>query len=134
MNTKSSFIISSELNNISKVFDWLNTTLFKYITNENKINTLSLIIQEALANAIIHGNNENKNKKVTLSYEVDNLDIHLKIMDEGEGVPSSKQKIDENHIQEEDLFKDSGRGIILMKHFCKDVTFNENSIELIFEV
>ena len=34
----------------------------------------------------------------------------------------------------EDLLKESGRGIILMKHFCKDVIFDKTSIELIMEL
>lgn len=134
MNSNSSIVISSDLTNIKKVFSWLEETLFALIENKSKKSTLSLVVQEALVNAIVHGNKENKDKNVTLHYEVNEKDIHLKITDEGEGIPKKGRKKDEDHIKAEDLLKDSGRGIILMKHFCKDVIFDKNSIELIVEL
>lgn len=134
MTSNSSIEISSELDNITKVFEWLDNTLFKFISNKNKISTLSLLIQEALVNAIVHGNKQNTNKKVTFSYELDKSFVHLKFLDEGAGVPLHNQQKNQSSINEENLFEDSGRGIILMKHFCKDVIFNKNSIELIVEV
>lgn len=135
MNSNTHFIvIPSDLLNITKVFKWLEKSLFKLISNKEKINTLSLVIQEALVNAIVHGNKENKSKNVTLSYELNNLDIHVKVQDEGDGISSSAQSKDSEHINHEDLLKDSGRGIILMKHFCKDVIFKKSSIELVVEL
>lgn len=135
MNSNSSFIvIPSDLDHIKKVFSWLEKNLFILIKNKEKINTLSLVIQEALVNAIVHGNKENKEKSVTLSYELNTSDIHLKVKDEGSGIPKQNQKKDSSSIKNEDLLKDSGRGIILMKHFCKDMIFNKNSIELVVEL
>lgn len=135
MNSSSSnFIFSSELSNIPKVFDWLESKLFKLIKNQDKKNTLSLVIQEALANAIIHGNKENKDKNVTLSYCIDKSQISIEVKDEGEGVAIENKRKDSEHMKTEDLLKDSGRGIILMKHFCKDVIFKKNSIKLIVEL
>lgn len=133
-SSSSSFIFSSELSNIPKVFDWLESKLFKLVKNKDKKNTLSLVIHEALANAIIHGNKENKNKNVTLSYCIDGSHVDIEIQDEGDGIPKEKKLKDSEHIKTEDLLKDSGRGIILMKHFCQDVIFKKNSIRLIVEL
>lgn len=135
MNSNSSFIvISSDLSNIKNVFEWLEKGLFKLVKNKEKINTLSLVIQEALVNAIVHGNKKNENKHVILSYKLNENNIHIEIEDEGEGIPKIDQTKDSEHISQEDLLKDSGRGIILMRHFCKDVIFNKNSINLIVEL
>lgn len=135
MNSNSSFIeISSELSNIKNVFEWLEKGLFKFVINKEKINTLSLVIQEALVNAIVHGNKENIDKHVLLSYTLNKNDVHLKIQDEGNGIPKIDQVKDSEHINQDDLLKDSGRGIILMRHFCKDVSFNKNSINLVVEL
>ena len=134
MNSNSSIVIESDLSNIKKVFLWLEKNLFSLIDNKSKKSTLSLVLQEALSNAIIHGNKQNKNKNVTLSYSLKDKDIHFQIIDEGEGIPIKKQEKDEEHIKDEDLLKDSGRGIILMKHFCKDVVFKKNCIELVVEL
>jgi|GEM_PF-679501 len=134
MNSNSSIKISSDLTNIKKVFSWLEKTLFALVNDKNKKSTLSLVVQEALVNAIVHGNKENKNKNVTLCYEVIEKDVHLKITDEGDGISKSSMQKDESDIKEDDLLKDSGRGIILIKHFCKDVIFDKNSVELIVEL
>lgn len=135
MNSNSSFIvISSELSNIKIVFDWLEEGLFKSINSSEKINTLSLVIQEALVNAIVHGNKENKKKQVIFSYELNKEDVYLEIKDEGLGISKVNQLKDSDNINNEDLLKDSGRGIILIKHFCKEVIFKKNSLQLIVEL
>ena len=56
MNNSSFIVVSSELSNISTINTWLEENLFKLIKNKEKISTLSLVIQEAIVNAIIHGN------------------------------------------------------------------------------
>ena len=128
----SSIIIFSEVSNIENIFLWLEENLFGYIKTKDKIPTLSLVINEAIINAIVHGNKEDKSKKVTLSFFLKDLNLHIKVKDEGNGIPlenSLKEK-----VSNDDLLKDSGRGIILMKHFCKDIIFDKNSVELIMEL
>ena len=127
----SSFVISSELSNIKNVFTWLESGLFKLIDNKEKVSSLSLIIQEALVNAIIHGNKSIKTKKVTLSYILNDREICIDVKDEGNGVDLSCQAKNHTNMRQEDLLEDSGRGIVLMKYFCKDVFFKKNSIELV---
>jgi serine/threonine-protein kinase RsbW len=135
LNSNSSFIvIPSELSNIKTVFDWLEDGLFKLINNKEKTNTLSLVIQEALVNAIVHGNKEDKDKHVTFSYELNKENIALEVKDEGKGIPKINQKKDRDNMNSEDLLKDSGRGIILIKHFCKEVIFKKNSLQLVVEL
>ena len=126
----SSFVISSELSNIKSLFNWLESGLFKLIDNKEKVNALSLMIQEALVNAIVHGNKNIKTKNVTLSYLLNDREVRIVIEDEGDGVDLCSQQKKHTNIREEDLLQDSGRGIILMKYFCKDVIFKKNSIEM----
>lgn len=92
------------------------------------------MIQEALVNAIVHGNKEVNSKKVHISSELKNNMVVLEIRDEGPGIPMDKQLKNSSNIQNEDLLKDSGRGIILMKHFCKEVNFNKNCLQLKIEL
>ena len=132
-SNSSSLTISSDLSNVSLVFDWLEKKLYKLIENKSKIDTLSVIIQEAVVNAIIHGNKEDKSKNVTLSYTL-SKNLHLEIQDEGEGISFKNKEKSSDLIKPEDLLKESGRGIILMKHFCKEVIFKKRSVELIVEL
>jgi serine/threonine-protein kinase RsbW len=132
MNDASFIVVSSELSNVNKIVNWLENNLFEVIKDKEKRSIFTLVIKEAIVNAIIHGNKEDKEKNVTVSYNILNQDLHVNIQDEGNGIPVSN-KIKEN-INDEDLLKESGRGIILMKHLCKDVIFNKTSIELIMEL
>ncbi len=127
-----SIVVSSELSNVTTMINWLEKNLFEKIKDKGKVSTFSLVIQEAIINAIVHGNKKNKEKNVTLSYSILDSDVHVKIQDEGAGIPKSNKT--KANIKAEDLLKESGRGIILMKHFCKDVIFNKTSIELIMEL
>ena len=126
--------IASTLTNIKVVFNWFEETLFNKIIDKEKLNGISLVIQEALVNAIVHGNNEDENKKVFISSELKNNTIILEFKDEGKGIPIDNQLKDSSNIQSEDLLKDSGRGIILMKHFCTEVNFNKNCLQLKIEL
>ena len=126
--------IASTLTNIKAVFNWFEETLFNKIIDKEKLNGISLVIQEALVNAIVHGNNEDENKKVFISSELENNSIILEFKDEGKGIPIDNQLKDSSNIQSDDLLKDSGRGIILMKHFCTEVNFNKNCLQLVIEL
>lgn len=128
----STITISSELANIKNVFKWLEDDLFKLIKKKEKIANISLVVQEALVNAIVHGNNKDKNKKVALSYKLKNRSLVLEIEDEGEGIPRKKQEKHSSNIQNSEILESSGRGIILIKHFCKEVKFNKNRLSLFF--
>lgn len=131
---ETSLVLSSELSLIPKLEPWIKEHLFSYITKVEEQTTLHLILQEALVNAIVHGNKEDKNKKVTLTYSYEKPLLHIFIFDEGEGIPQKSKEKSEENIKTEDLLLESGRGIILMKHFCKEVIFHKNCVELIVEV
>ncbi len=88
---------------------------------KKKINDLSLSIAEAASNAIKHGNKSDKKKKVKVSIKIYSDRITISIKDEGSGfilkdVPDPTLP--------ENLLKDSGRGIYIMKTFLDKVEFN----------
>ncbi|CAM2005729.1 ATP-binding protein [Acanthopleuribacter pedis] len=80
-----------------------------------------LATQEALNNAIKHGNKFDPNKKVLFGLQVDGGEFRIIIQDEGEGfvvdeVPDPTRK--------ENLLKTSGRGIFYMRSFMDRVEYN----------
>jgi len=77
-----------------------------------------LSIQEALNNAIKHGNKMNAEKKVTLIISVKNREFKIEVGDEGEGFDFS---LVPDPTKTENLLKTSGRGLFYMKSFMDRV-------------
>src|SRR5216684_3170056 len=63
----------------------LKITLF----NEKDIFSIKLALEEALVNAIKHGNNFDRNKKVRIAYSVNSERFDICITDEGNGFDPS---------------------------------------------
>ncbi len=89
--------------------------------NPEKFNNLSLSFSEALSNSIIHGNRCDTSKKVKITVEVNDSKMVIKIKDEGKG-------FDVNSIpdptKDENILKESGRGILIMKSFLDGLYYN----------
>ncbi len=91
--------------------------------NRDAYFAIRLSLDEALTNAVRHGNDNDRDKNVTLEYSVDPDIFHAKITDEGHGfapcdVPDPT--LDEN------LERPSGRGVMLMRAYMTEVRFNEH--------
>lgn len=79
-----------------------------------------LCLDEVLINAIKHGNNEDKAKKVTISLFIDKDIWAIRVEDEGEGfspkdVPTTASK--------EYYELDHGRGILLMQNYMDEIWY-----------
>ena len=88
-----------------------------------------MAMEEAVMNAIKHGNKRDPSKSVRVVITLSGNQFHACVTDEGEGfnpdaVPDPT--LDEN------LEKTSGRGLMLMSNFIDVVKYNElgNSVEL----
>ncbi len=92
--------------------------------NENKMNNLALSVAEASSNSIIHGNGADFKKKVEVEVKYDDELFYVKFIDEGEGF-----KIENipDPTAPENILKDHGRGIHIMRSFLDDIKFNFTS-------
>lgn len=91
---------------------------------------IKLALEEALANAIRHGNSNDPQKSVTVEYSIDPHQACISVQDEGSGFdPTSVPDctLDEN------LEKPNGRGVMLMRTYMNEVAFNRagNRVTLI---
>mgnify|MGYP003442961064 FL=1 len=73
-------------------------------------------------NAIVHGNNEDETKKVHIHYVFNDKEILFTVTDEGAGFDPDKVP-DPTAI--ENLEKDCGRGIYLMKCLCDEIMYQD---------
>ena len=83
-----------------------------------------LATQEALNNAIKHGNKMDENKKVHFSIQVENDNFRIIVKDEGKGFDLSNIP---DPTKPENLLKTSGRGIFYMRSFMDHVEYNSEN-------
>ena len=109
--------IESDPNNIITVEEFVNYFAKDIGLANEKISSLLLAVTEATTNAIIHANKSDKTKLVNIS----NSKLIVKVIDEGKGFnPSSIP--DPTHP--ENLLKDSGRGVYLMRVYMDGLDYN----------
>lgn len=85
---------------------------------------LFLASSEAFMNAIIHGNKFDPRKKVYVKVKVYKTFYEVEIQDEGEGFEPESIP---NPTEDENLLKESGRGVYLMKAIADAVKFQKTS-------
>jgi serine/threonine-protein kinase RsbW len=88
---------------------------------------LRVAVAEALANAIVAGNHEDRSKSVEVNAELSGEVIRIKVTDQGEGFDPSALSAP---IEPEELERPNGRGLFLIRHLVDEVHFNSqgNSI------
>jgi serine/threonine-protein kinase RsbW len=130
---KLDLILESNRNEISK-FEAILVEANKIFEMEmEKFINLQIACSEALINAIVHGNKEDNSKKVYTSIVFDENEFVVWIKDEGDGF-----KIDElpDPTANENLLKESGRGIYIIKSLVDDFhcTSDSNGTEFTLKV
>lgn len=125
--------IISDPDLLPEIEDFIQSLLKEQNLDDEKINALVLSVAEAASNAILHGNKNDKKKKVFILMEVDDDRIIIRIKDEGKGFDPSK--VPDPTIPE-NILKDSGRGIHIMNTFLDRLTykFTDNGTEAILEL
>lgn len=89
-----------------------------------------LALEEALVNAIKHGNGMDPDKSVKILWRIDDASVLVEIEDEGPGfVPEEVP----DPTAEENLERPCGRGIMLMRSFMSRVEYNERGNRVILE-
>ena len=86
-----------------------------------------LCLEEALVNAVVHGNKENPDLRVRLEILQNNGSYILRIRDEGGNFDPDAVRLPEQPTP-------GGRGVCLMKHFMERVSYDSacHCLELVF--
>lgn len=122
--------ITSDPRNLRKV-EKLSAEVSQYAAlSESESDDLAIVTTELVNNAIHHGNKNNPEKKVTITFLVNNSRIEIRIKDEGKGFDPEKLK---NPLDPENIMRESGRGIFLIKYLMDNIEFNftQNGTETI---
>ena len=99
-------------------------------TNEER-GDLRLIFSELLYNAVLHGNASDKNKMVHIRLTVTGRVVRARITDEGSGHNYIKTLSDLE--RENDVFREKGRGLQLVKALADNISFERGGRCVSFE-
>ena len=129
-NTFRDIQIDSDFHQAKEVEDQIIAAAEECGYDDDTIFALRLSVEEALSNAIRHGNLYDINKKVDIRYSVSPERIDLYVRDEGQGFDPG---VVPDPTAPENLESPSGRGIMLMHAYMNQVEFNErgNQIHLV---
>lgn len=98
--------------------------------DEDAVFAIRLALDEALSNAIRHGNSGDSQKRVVVEYGMKDDAFQVSVTDEGHGFIPDKVP---DPTLAENLERPCGRGVMLMKAYMSHVCFNErgNRVTLI---
>jgi serine/threonine-protein kinase RsbW len=89
---------------------------------ERDLFSIKLALEEALINAIKHGNQMDRSKKVRIAFRVVPECFEVRIADEGPGFNPADVP---DPIAVENLERPCGRGLLLMRHYMTEVVFEQ---------
>lgn len=126
-----SLSIPSDLANLSLVESMIDKACQRVAVDEDNYGNVLIAVTEAVNNAIIHGNKMDNGKLVDIAFYDEPSAFGFEIMDKGSG-------FDFEHLPDptapENIEKENGRGIFLMRNLADEVLFNDsgNSVSVIF--
>jgi serine/threonine-protein kinase RsbW len=114
------FVIPSEPGEARRIQDRIVDDLTAHQYSDKDIFAIKLALEEAVVNAIKHGNQMDRSKKIRIAYRVDPDRCDILIADEGPGfdpadVPDPRDP--------ENVERPCGRGLMLMRHYMTEVRY-----------
>ncbi len=119
--------IQSVTENIRDIEEALCEALNKADFPENDIFAVRLALDEALANAIKHGNHYDATKLVSVKYRLTDGGITIVVKDEGAGF--NYENLPDPTLPDR-LELPSGRGLLLMRSYMDTISFNAKGNEV----
>ena len=92
--------------------------------DEDCYGNVLIVLTEAVNNAIVHGNKSDESKTVHLECVLHDDRFEFTVHDQGQGFDPSTLP---NPLAEENLLKEGGRGIYLMRTFARDIIFTQHA-------
>lgn len=117
----------SAIDNIKVAEDLVDDVCRMNNIHEDHFGNVLIAVTEATNNAIHHGNLDDKNKKVAISVKRTVKDLCFVVKDEGSGFNFNDLP---DPTAPENIEKENGRGIFLMKSLADDVKFEKNGSEV----
>jgi serine/threonine-protein kinase RsbW len=113
-----SFTLESTLDSVNLAEEKTEKVAAEMGFSEEDCHRLAMSVREAMVNAVLHGNAYDPKKRVYVVFESNGTKLSITITDEGRGLDAAELP---DPLAPENLLKQSGRGIFLMRSFMDDV-------------
>lgn len=121
-------LLPSTVEAISPTVDNVMRSLNENCCPPEEAFAVEMVIREALANAVIHGNRQNPHKKVRVCCACDpRRGILIVVKDQGSGFDSSQVL---SPVRRQQVHSEHGRGIYLIRSLTDEVQFRQGGSEI----
>ena len=127
-NEIESVTFPSKITNIQKVEVLVDQVCQNNNIHEDYYGNILIAVTEAVNNAIVHGNLEDESKSVSIVVKRGNDELSFLVSDEGEGFAFNNLP---DPTSPENIEKEDGRGIFLMKALADKVEFLDNGTKVL---
>ena len=120
--TRVSYTLDSSLDSVNKAESAAHDIATKSGFDEDEVQRISMAVREAAVNAVLHGNAYDPKKRITVAFETTPTLFTVSVRDEGKGLVPDEIP---DPLAPENLLKQSGRGIFLIRSFMDEVKFRD---------
>jgi serine/threonine-protein kinase RsbW len=121
-HAKSKMVIASKTSEVAAVKQQILDQAQARGYAKRDLFSIRLALEEALSNAIHHGNGDDPTKHITIEYAVEAQQTRITISDEGGGFTPEQLP---DPCCEQNLAHPNGRGVMLMKAYMDEVHFHQ---------
>jgi serine/threonine-protein kinase RsbW len=131
INYKREWHIQSKRENVPDVIREILKDLGSRIRlTDDEHDEIRLIFNELLYNAVLHGNQNDKNRQVHIHIKADSRFIYAIVRDEGDGF--DLEEIIQKLESEDMVLKESGRGMKLVMALTDEVEYSDQGRQITF--
>jgi len=118
--TRVSYTLESTLESVNKAEQTAHEMACGAGFASDEADRISMAVREATVNAVLHGNHYDKQKRVQLAFIAEPDSLTVSVRDEGRGLDPASIP---DPLAPENLLRQSGRGIFLIRAFMDEVRF-----------
>ena len=122
ITSRVSLTLESTLDSVNKVEQTAEDYAQRFGFDEDSIPNIAMAVREAAVNAVVHGNNYDRNKQIVATFEATAEAITIRIADQGPGLDPDTIP---DPLAPENILRGSGRGIFLIRAFMDEVNFRQ---------
>jgi serine/threonine-protein kinase RsbW len=119
--------VPSDFEHVGQVEGLIDKICAKHGVDEDNYGNVLIAVTEAFNNAIIHGHKLDSSKNVDVAVLVSPKELCFAVKDEGPGFDFENVA---DPTAPENIEKENGRGIYLMRHLADRVEFEDNGKEV----
>jgi serine/threonine-protein kinase RsbW len=127
---RATLVLASRFDEVARFMKRLLKLLTTSDFGASDLFAIQLAVEEALVNAVKHGNQMDRQKRVHLRFAMGSKGFRIQIRDEGRGF---NHRAVPDPTDPENLERPTGRGLWLIRHYMHEVRFNAkgNAVTLV---